>query len=95
MGMPDATPIVDNGTAPEYFANGLHDVEVMGSVCRFVLYKMKRIADGSFVKEAEVTVIMPCESVGPGILLTLQRLTGVVRHTISTAAASLVKEIMH
>lgn len=88
-------PFVDNGSAPEFFANGLHDVDVMGSVCRFVLYKIKRAADGTFVREAELTVIMPCEAVGPGIMLTLQRLGAGITQSLGSAAKRLVTELLH
>lgn len=69
----DTLDFIDNGNAPEFFANGLHDVEVMGPVCRFILFALRRTPDG-YVKEPVFTCVMPTEAVGPGIKLTMQRL---------------------
>lgn len=63
---------IDTGNAPEFFASGLHDVELMGPVARFVLYVLRQ-HDDKLIGEPPLSVIMPIEAIGPGIALTLQR----------------------
>lgn len=78
---------IDNGTAPEFFANGLQSVEVMGPVCRFILYVERRSMDGDIIREPPFTCIMPIESVGPAIALTLRTLgKAIIIPTIGQAA---------
>lgn len=87
----DAPAFIDNGTAPEFFANGLHEVEVMGPVCRFILYALRRTANGQ-IKEPVFTCIMPVEAVGPAIQLTIRRLaSGLVVPTMNNAMRSLLR----
>jgi len=86
----DAPAFIDNGTAPEFFANGLHEVEVMGPVCRLILYSLRTTQEG-FVKEPVFTCVMPVEAVGPAITLTLKRLaSGVIVPVVGTAMRSLL-----
>ena|SRR6185369_1789974 len=67
---------IDNGNAPEFFANGLHEVEVMGSVSRFVLFVLKRSAGGVFYREPCLTWVLPNEAIAPAVMLTVER-TGI------------------
>lgn len=88
--------LLDTGTTPEFFANGVHDVEVMGSVCRFVLYLIKRAADGTQYREATLTVIMPSDAIGPGIALTIERIGPVaLGAALGSAAKALVTDLLH
>lgn len=64
----------DPGNAPEFFACGLHSVEVMGTVCRFVLYVDRRTVEGEIIREPPFTCIMPLDNVGPSIALVLRTL---------------------
>lgn len=64
---------VDNGNAPEFFANGLHDVEVMGPVSRFVLFVVRRTPGGVLYREPSFTCVMPNEAIGPAIALTIKK----------------------
>lgn len=82
---------IDNGTAPEFFANGLHSVEVMGPVCRFVLFVTRRSCGGIRYQEPVFTCILPTEAVGPAVALTLRTLgPGIVVPAISVAAKALL-----
>lgn len=83
---------MDTGTSPEFFASGLHSIEVMGPVVRFVLYVEKRLSSGEIVREPPFTCIMPADAVGPAIALTLRSLgagaivpgiAGVVRELVT------------
>lgn len=68
-------PFIDAGQAPEYFASGLYDVNVMPhGICRFVLYIERTLSDGSKIWEPPCTVIMPSGAIGAGIALTMQKL---------------------
>lgn len=78
-----------NGSAPEFFANGLYDVEVMGAVSRFVLFVERRTVSGVIYRETAFTCIMPNDAIGPGIAMTVQKAgasiiipaaTGVLKH---------------
>lgn len=64
---------LDFGVAPELFASGLHDVEIMGSVCRFVMY-VERNHNGEVTRQAPFTCIMPLDAIGPAIGLVIRRL---------------------
>lgn len=81
---------IDNGTAPEFFANGLHDVEVMGANSRFVLFVIRRTAAGVFYREPCFTCIMPNEAIGPAIALTLRSAGTAV---VVPAAKGLAREL--
>ena len=70
----NGVPFLDAGTAPEYFADGLHSVEVKGSVSRFVLYVSRRLPDGKEFREIPFTCILPNEAIGPAIMLTMETL---------------------
>lgn len=48
-----------NPNAPEVFASGLFDVEIMAAVARLVLYVEKRTATGVTYRETCVTCIVP------------------------------------
>lgn len=65
---------VDPGTAPEYFADGLHHVELKGSNARFVLFVDRQKSNGDMVREPPFTCIIPVEAIGPAIALTLRTL---------------------
>lgn len=67
--MGQQSKFIDSGTAPEIFASGLHRVEHMGPVTRFVLFVQR-----GEVLEPAVTIVMPTEAIGPGIELTLRTL---------------------
>lgn len=64
---------VDNGSAPEFFTSGLHDIEVMGSVTRFIFYLLKRASDGTFFREPTFSYIIPNECIGPAIALAIRK----------------------
>lgn len=78
---------IDNGNAPEFFANGLHDVEVMGPVSRFVLRVLRRTPAGVLYYEPPLTCIMPNEDIAPAIALTLRKLAGSVIVPMAVKAA--------
>lgn len=65
---------IDHGNAPEYFACGLHSVETLGPVCRFVLYIERQMPNGQMAREVPFTCVMPIEAVGSAIALTLRTL---------------------
>lgn len=71
---PHNAQFIDTGNAPEYFANGLYDVEVMGPVTRFVLYVERHPPTGETILEPPFTCIMPNEAIGPAIALTMRKL---------------------
>lgn len=84
-------PLIDSGTAPEFYADGLFRVEAKGAVARFVLYATRVRPDGSNFREIVFSCILPTEAVGPAISLTLQSLgpgiivpavTAVARHML-------------
>lgn len=68
---------VDPGTAPEFFAHGIHDVEVTGSVSRFILFVFRKTPKGVLYREPALTFVMPNETIGPGLALTVERLGAV------------------
>lgn len=80
---------VDTGNAPEYFASGLHDVEIMGGVARFVLYVLRPAASG-LLAEAPFTCIMPVEAIGPGIALVMRRCPGLIIPAITDTARAIM-----
>jgi hypothetical protein len=65
---------VDTGTGPEFFISGLHEVQVMGSVARFVFYVLKPGPNGEQFADSPLTFIMPVDAIGPEIALILSRL---------------------
>lgn len=81
---------VDLGNAPEFFASGLHNIEVMGPVARFVLYTLRQ-QGGELIGEPPLSVIMPIDAIGPWIALTLQRCgSRLILPTIDAARALLM-----
>lgn len=72
--MSEEVLFIDNGNSPEYFASGLHSVEAMGPVVRFVLFVEKRMSTGEIVREPPFTCILPTEAIGAAIALTLRTL---------------------
>jgi hypothetical protein len=66
--------LVDYGTAPEVYADGLARVEQLGAATLFALYRLKTtIVDGQSqqVREVMQHIIMPTDAVGPAVELTL------------------------
>ena len=66
--------LVDHGTAPEVYADGLARVEQLGAATLFALYRLKTtIVDGQSqqVREVMQHIIMPTDAVGPAVELTL------------------------
>lgn len=78
---------IDTGNAPELFADGLHDVQVIGSVSRFVLFVFRQTPGGVWFKEPAFTCRMPNEAIGPAIGLTLRKTAATVVVPIIGAAA--------
>lgn len=64
---------IDTGAAPELFADGLHDVEVIGHNCRFMLFQYRRSSGGVWFKEPAFFARIPCDAVGPAIALTIRK----------------------
>lgn len=64
---------IDNGDAPIMTADGLHDVDVIGNWCWFLLYQVRRTAGGVLYREPAFHVRLPCDAVGPGIALTIKK----------------------
>jgi hypothetical protein len=91
------TEFVDAGNAPEFFANGLHDVEVIGSVSRFVLFVVKRSPAGVLYREPSFTCIMPNDGIGPAIALTLRKAGGsiIVPAAFATAKELFLQKLPH
>jgi hypothetical protein len=81
---------VDNGSAPEFFTSGLHDVEIMGSVARFVFYVLKPGNDGQTLAEPPFTFIVPTDAIGPGVALTIKRCSGLLLPVIAQAGRCLM-----
>jgi hypothetical protein len=92
MGIMEAreAEFIDNGTAPEFFANGLHDVEVMGANSRFILFVIKRTAGGVLYREPCLTYIIPNDAIGPAIAMTLRKCGTCI---IVPAAQAVAKEL--
>lgn len=83
--------LIDIGNAPEYFASGLHCVEVLGPVSRFVLFVVKKLPDGTEYRECPFTCILPNDAIGPAIGLTLQTLpSGIIMPAVVQIARRLV-----
>lgn len=66
-------PFLDFGNAAELYASGLHEVEVHGSVVRFVMY-VERHHNGENVRIPVFTCTVPLDAVAPAIGLTIRRL---------------------
>lgn len=81
---------IDRGIAPELYADGLYDVEVIGQNCWFLLYQLKKSPKGILYREAAFTVRLPCEAVGPGIALTIRKCGSAI---IIPAAVTAVREL--
>lgn len=81
------TEFIDNGSAPEFFTNGLHDIEIMGPVSRFVLFVVKRTPGGLLFREPCFTCIMPNEAIGPAIAMTVTKLGAAIAIPAAAAAA--------
>lgn len=84
MGEPE---FVDNGNAPVMHADGLHDVQVIGSNCWFVLYELRRTPAGVIYREAAFCVRLPNDAVGPAIALTIRKGGASIVIPAATAAA--------
>lgn len=85
------TEFLDGGNAPEVFASGLARVEVLGTVCRFVLYAEHQTEDGKSHREIVINVIMPNAAIPPAIALTLKALpTGSIVPAVGTLVRSMV-----
>lgn len=90
-GEPNAK-FIDPGTAPEFFAHGLHDVEVTGSVSRFILFVFRKTPAGILYREPAFTCIMPNETIGDAVAMTMRKLgTAIVVPAIAVAARELVR----
>jgi len=66
----DAMPVVDYGTAPVSYVNGLARVDVMGEDALFALWAQRTtMLDGRIIRTREVVlnVVMPVAAVGPGV----------------------------
>lgn len=68
-----AMEFIDNG-APTVQADGLHDLEILGSVGVFSTYLLKKSAGGVWYKEAAFFARLPTEAIGPAIALALRKL---------------------
>lgn len=78
---------IDNGEAPVFHADGLHEVELSGSDCWFLLFQYRRNAGGVLFREPAFWARLPTIAVGPAIALTLHKTAGsVVVPTIRTIA---------
>lgn len=89
--MIDVVEFIDTGNVPEFFANGLHDIEVMGPVSRFVLFVIRKTPGGVMFREPAFTCVMPNDAIGPAIALTVKKAgsaiiipaaTGALRHIV-------------
>lgn len=77
---------IDTGSAQEYFAYGLHDVEIAGQMARFILYTLRQQKDGQDIAEPAFHIVLPLHAVGPGIALTLQRCGSLILPMVGNAA---------
>lgn len=82
-------PFRDPGNVPEFFANGLHDLEVMGEVVRFTLFTLRRMANGRWFKEPVLHYILPASAIMPARELVTQRLPALFRGQAQESAGSL------
>jgi hypothetical protein len=68
-----AAEFVDNGSAPEFFVHGLHDVDVFGSTSRAAFFNFKRTPQGILYRDASLFMMIPTDAVTPGAVLALKR----------------------
>lgn len=62
----------ENPYAPEFFCNGLGRVQIVDGTATFNLFRARpTIAGAESDREINVSIVMPCEAVGPAIELTL------------------------
>lgn len=69
---------IDNTDAPMLHADGLHEVELSGSDCWFLLFQYRRNAGGVLFREPAFWARLPIVAVGPAIALTLHKTAGSV-----------------
>ena len=63
---------IDSGNTPEFFANGLHALEIMGGVGRFQPYVLRKTSSGILYREPVFTCIMPIEAIPAAIALSIK-----------------------
>lgn len=71
---PQPVRLVDYGTAPEVYADGLARVERLGAATLFAFFRLKTtIVEGQSqqVREVMQHIILPTDAVGPAVELTL------------------------
>lgn len=64
---------IDNG-APTVQADGLHNLEILGSIGVFSTFLLKKSAGGVWYKEAAFFARFPTDAIGPAIVLATKRL---------------------
>src|SRR5262249_1592219 len=92
----DAIKFIDNGAAPEFFADGLQDVQVIGCTCRFLLFQYRRSEGGVWIKEPVFLARLPIDAVGPAIALTLRQTgTTLARPAAAAVVRDLARSLVH
>lgn len=87
-----AIQFVDNG-APTVTADGLHNLEILGSIGVFSTYILKRSSGGVWYKEAAFFARFPTDAIGPGIALATKRLdAGSIIPIVSSAVRNYVRQ---
>lgn len=83
---------IENPSAPELYADCLHDVRVIGSNAFFTLANVKRNSAGILYKETSFYARIPLIGVGPGLVLTARRTgTELIVPTVAGAVRSLMR----
>jgi hypothetical protein len=95
VSMEFSEPIIDYGTAPTKWVNGLARVDLYGPDTLFALWRHKTTSiDGRMLRTREVVlnVAMPTEAVPPGLELTI--ITLGPRMLLPTAGYALRRMVM-
>lgn len=86
---------VDNGNAPEFFADGLHDVDIIGQTCRFLLFQYRKTDGGVWIKEPVFYCRLPTDAVAPAIGMTISKAAGACVGIAVAGASDMVRNLAH
>lgn len=66
---------IDDPSVPQYPIEGIHEVEIRGSICEIIPFSYHRTAGGLWIKQASHTCIVPLSAV-PSMVLLVGRKIG-------------------
>src|SRR6185369_9635246 len=69
-----AAEFIEMTKTPEFFFHKLHDVEIIGPICRFLTVTYRRSQNGVLYKEPVFSACMPAAEIGNALALAATKL---------------------